>query len=249
MKNLFKITIFLLLSLLLANCTPILKDPHGSEKKRIKHHNNVNLATKDIVEQYTPVTKHELFPLLQKAGLQFPPKEITLIALKEESRLELWARDNHVWHHIKNYPIKAKSGVPGPKLREHDAQIPEGVYRIVMLNPFSALHLSMKLDYPNAFDRYHAMLDHRNHLGGDIFIHGKTLSVGCIAIGDAAIEELFVLVADTGISHVKVIIAPNDLRVKPALAVKKPEIPWVSALDTELSVALQPFGQTSLAKA
>ena len=91
--------------------------------------------------------------------------------------------------------------------------MPEGVYRIEYLNPNSSYHLSMKVDYPNAYDPAMAKRDGRTRLGGDIFIHGKDVSIGCVALGDRAIEELFTLVAETGTERVKVIIAPNDLRV------------------------------------
>ena len=59
----------------------------------------------------------------------------------------------------------------------------------------------MKLDYPNAFDRLHANAEGRTQPGSNIFIHGKAASIGCLAMGDAAIEELFLLVSDIGISQ------------------------------------------------
>jgi len=54
---------------------------------------------------------------------------------------------------IKSYPFTGFSGGLGPKLREGDGQIPEGVYAIEYLNPNSQFHLSVKLDYPNVFDK------------------------------------------------------------------------------------------------
>ena len=132
---------------------------------------------------------------------------------KNERRVAVWARSGTSWRFIRNYPILAASGHAGPKLRQGDLQVPEGVYRIEHLNPNSSYHLSMKVSYPNAFDRRMAARDGRTRLGGDIFIHGKDVSIGCVALGDRAIEELFTLVAETGHAKVKVIIAPNDLRV------------------------------------
>lgn len=89
----------------------------------------------------------------------------------------------------------AASGGPGPKLREGDLQVPEGVYRLTAFNPNSSYHLSLRVDYPNAEDRAAedravARSDRRTSLGGDIFIHGKAVSIGCLAIGDPGIEEL-----------------------------------------------------------
>src|SRR5690606_286785 len=106
--------------------------------------------------------------------------------------------------------ILAASGGPGPKLEEGDRQVPEGIYRIASLNPNSAFHLSLALDYPNTFDRKMAQPDRRNRLGGDIMIHGNSVSTGCIAVGDSAIEELFTLVAQVGRPRVRVIVAPYD---------------------------------------
>lgn len=144
------------------------------------------------------------------------PKEfeaVCLIAVKDTRILELWARKAEAsWVKLRTYPFTAYSGDLGPKLSEGDGQIPEGVYGIEYLNPNSSYHLSMKVDYPNAFDRAKAKMDGRARLGGDIFIHGKAVTIGCIPIGDAAIEELFYLVATAGKAKVRVVIMPVDFR-------------------------------------
>jgi L,D-transpeptidase catalytic domain len=84
---------------------------------------------------------------------------------------------------IHSYSVLVASGHNGPKLREGDRQVPEGFYRITSLNPNSSYHLSIKLNYPNAFDQQHADEEGRDRLGGDIFIHGKAASIGCLAMG------------------------------------------------------------------
>jgi murein L,D-transpeptidase YafK len=139
---------------------------------------------------------------------------LTLIGLKDEMELEVWAETNGRWVHIVTYDVLAASGWRGPKQRAGDLQVPEGIYRITELNPNSRFHLSMKLDYPNSYDRMKAREDGRSHLGGDIYIHGKAKSKGCLALADAAIEELFVLAAKTGIENTKVLIVPYDFRQK-----------------------------------
>jgi len=144
---------------------------------------------------------------------KYPPRRVTFIVIKEARRLELWAQEGWsgpVW--IKEYAVTALSGRPGPKLRQGDRQVPEGVYSVVRLNPDSDFDLSMELDYPNDFDRAAAAVDGRKKLGGDIFIHGGGVSAGCIAVGDDAVEELFTLVHDTGMENVRVVIAPRDFR-------------------------------------
>ena len=90
---------------------------------------------------------------------------------------------------MRTFPFQGFSGTLGPKLREGDGQIPEGLYRIEYLNPNSSYHLSLKIDYPNAFDREKGRSDGRERLGYDIFIHGKSVTVGCIPIGDEAIGQ------------------------------------------------------------
>ena len=167
----------------------------------------------EVVESYGPDARERLRPHFEAAGVAYPPGEVTLLAVKEERRLELWANEPPVY--IREYDVLGASGGPGPKLRQGDLQVPEGVYRIVGLNPNSAFHLSMKVDYPNAFDRLHAEIEGRDEPGTDIFIHGKSQSIGCLAMGDDAIEELFVLAADLGIENITVVIAPHDPRERP----------------------------------
>jgi len=85
-----------------------------------------------------------------------------------------------------------------------------------------------------------AARDRRTNLGGDIFIHGKDVSIGCVALGDRAIEELFTLVAETGYGKVKVILAPNDLRIAgPVLHGTPPS--WVRELYATIAAALREF--------
>ena len=111
-------------------------------------------------------------------------------------------------------PILAASGELGPKQREGDQQVPEGIYRIEWLNPNSSYHLSMRVSYPNEFDRAQARIEGRSNLGGDIMIHGNAVSLGCLAMGDEVAEDLFVLAADVGIENITVILSPVDFRTK-----------------------------------
>lgn len=164
------------------------------------------------VEQYGPTALGRLLPRFAAAGIEYPPRSVLLLGLKKERRLEVFAADEAGemgW--IGSYQILGASGGLGPKLTEGDRQVPEGVYRVESLNPDSRFHLSMRLNYPNDFDLRMAGADGRDNPGSDIFIHGGKASVGCLAMGDEAIEELFVLVADVGCENVEVILAPYDL--------------------------------------
>ena len=107
--------------------------------------------------------------------------------------------------------------------------MPEGIYRVEALNPNSRFHLSLRLDYPNGLDRRHAAADGRNALGGDIMIHGTAASIGCLAVGNDAAEDLFVLAAWVGADKLRVVISPTDFR-EPGAAEPVLDLPWASEL-------------------
>ena len=189
----------------------------------------------DALYSFAPNAVDQMKPYFRRAGVAYPPSEIVLIAIKDERKMELWARDHGPFKRVRDYDIKAASGMRGPKLRQGDRQVPEGIYTISRLNPNSNYHLSMKVDYPNTFDLQHAEYDGRGNLGGDIYIHGKNVSAGCLAMGDSAIEELFVLAAHTGQDNIKVIIAPSDPRQRP-MDTTHPSLPdWTPELYQQIS--------------
>lgn len=140
------------------------------------------------------------------------PKEIILAAFKEERILQVYAKENRRIKMIKEYPFTAYSGKLGPKLKEGDRQIPEGIYKVEYLNPNSSFYLSIKINYPNEFDKSKTEFTNVSDLGGDIFIHGNAVTIGCIPIGDEAIEEVFLLTRKAMNNNVKVIISPRDFR-------------------------------------
>ena len=174
------------------------------------------------------------------SGLDYPPGELALVAFKGERELHVYGRSGAQWRHLAELPILGASGEPGPKLTEGDGQVPEGIYAIESLNPNSRYHLALKVGYPNEFDRSWGKSDGRTALGGDIMIHGGSLSIGCIAIGDPAIERVFLLTAEVGIEDVRVVIAPSDLRVEGTRpAAGSPA--WLDELYSELRRALDQF--------
>jgi murein L,D-transpeptidase YafK len=156
-------------------------------------------------------------PLLKQAfagkKLAYPPKAIFIRIFKREQRLEVWARADtgQAYVHVKDYPICASSGDPGPKRRMGDCQVPEGFYRINHFNPFSNFYLSLGVDYPNASDRYFS----RGHNpGGSIYLHGNCVTIGCVPIGDEGIKELYPLAVearDNGQEKIQVHIFPAVL--------------------------------------
>jgi len=170
---------------------------------------------------------------------------MALLVFKQERRVELWVKNNDRWRNINNYDMTAISGTSGPKLREGDRQIPEGIYNIIELNPNSSYHLSMKLNYPNEFDLDHAQREGRTEPGSDIYMHGKAASVGCIAVGDPAIEELFVLADRTGIDHIRVIISPYDARGSSLLPVPDGLPEWTPTLYKQIERELSIFSMAT----
>ena len=203
---------------------------------------NWDKAVEKAISRYGLQMEPQLVTYFTKAGVAYPPREIALLAFKQERHMQLWARnENQSWRYIHSYPLTAFSGRLGPKLKERDRQIPEGVYRLTTLNPFSSMHLSMMINYPNNFDRLQASKDGRKRLGSNIFLHGKSMSVGCLAVGDKAIDQLFLLVHRVGLSHVQMIIAPNDLRQTKAVTSTFAQPRWLPELYKQIAQALTQF--------
>lgn len=155
------------------------------------------------------------------------PRRLTLVVYKAERRLVVWEHPGPgtaVRRAV--FPILAASGGPGPKRFEGDLQVPEGVYRLTGLNPRSRFHLSIRVGYPNADDVAHRLSPTRP-LGGDIYIHGGAASIGCVAIGDAAIERLYGWVEAAGLRRCVAVLVPCDLVRRPAPSAAEP---WIAAL-------------------
>ena len=111
---------------------------------------------------------------------------------KEENTLELWVKVEEKFKLYKTYDIKKASGILVPKQKDGDKQNPEGIYVISKKNlfPLSKYHLAMNIGYPNRLDR------NQKRTGNAIMIHGGSKSIGCFAMGDPAIEEIYTLAYD-----------------------------------------------------
>lgn len=218
-------------------------------------HLDTSPPLKSVEKNCTEAPKITLFPTLQTQKISSErrlkhlladsdfiiyPKKLTLIGLKNEQLLEVWGELKGKQIHIVTYPFTAFSGQLGPKFKEGDRQIPEGIYGISYLNPNSKFHLSMRVTYPNAFDKKMARLEKRTNLGGDIMIHGKDKTIGCIPIGDDAIEELYFLAQKVGIKNIKFILAPIDFRTR-KVKIKSNKHPWIKELYTDIKKEMQPF--------
>lgn len=157
-----------------------------------------------------------MIKLFKQRKIQYPPQNIFIRCFKKKKQLELWARssDNELFMLIKTYKFSASSGTLGPKRQQGDLQIPEGFYHIDRFNPASSFHLSLGINYPNASDR---ILGKKGNFGGDIFIHGSCVTIGCIPITDDMIEELYVVAVEAksnGQRKIPVHIFPKRLDQK-----------------------------------
>mgnify|MGYP001827524970 FL=1 len=126
--------------------------------------------------------------LLAVHGL-VPGAAIFIRIFKASSELEMWVEDGDGFALVKTYPICNYSGDLGPKLKQGDKQSPEGFYSVAahQLNPNSSYHLSFNLGYPNRYDRSHG------RTGDYLMVHGKCVSIGCYAMTDEGIEEIYLL--------------------------------------------------------
>ena len=143
-------------------------------------------------------------------GLQWPAKYMYIRSFKYDSQLEVWVKNTlkEPFKLFKTYKVCALAGTLGPKRLEGDYQVPEGFYYINEFNPKSNYHLSLGLNYPNASDK---ILSDAYKPGGGIYIHGSCVTVGCIPVTDAQIEDIYILAAyakDQGQDFIPVHIYP-----------------------------------------
>jgi murein L,D-transpeptidase YafK len=139
--------------------------------------------------------------------------KLFLRAFKKEMKLEVWVqtKQQQAFQLLHTYDFCATSGRPGPKRKEGDSQIPEGIYYIKHFNPVSNFHLSLGLNYPNKSDK---ILGDKNAPGSDIYIHGNCVTIGCIPVTDDKIKELYILAVDareSGQKEIPVHIFPARL--------------------------------------
>ncbi len=177
---------------------------------------------------------------LKELGLRFGAPVFVRI-FKREKELELWIEgDAQQFVLFRSYPICTYSGELGPKQREGDNQAPEGFYRVSasQLNPQSSYHLSFNLGYPNAYDRAHS------RTGSFLMVHGSCVSIGCYAMGDDGIEEIYTLAAaalNSGQAAFDVHAFP--FRLETASLASEKASPW-HAFWSEMQPAYDSFEQS-----
>ncbi|MBI5218670.1 MAG: L,D-transpeptidase family protein [Bacteroidia bacterium] len=152
---------------------------------------NDQKKNKRVREAYTSKEKF-LKDTLSKCALTLDNIQIIITAFKEEKELDIWLKQGKdtSYKKIFTYGICDVSGNPGPKSELGDGQIPEGFYHIDRFNPTSDYYLSLGINYPNQADR---LKNPNGNSGGDIFIHGNCVTIGCLPMTDDKIKEIYIL--------------------------------------------------------
>jgi murein L,D-transpeptidase YafK len=148
-----------------------------------------------------------------KQNLDYNGFHLFIRAFKNEKMLEVWIRekDKETFTLLNTYEFCSSSGGLGPKRKEGDLQIPEGIYHINHFNPLSNFHLSLGVSYPNVSDK---ILSDPKHPGSAIYVHGNCVTIGCIPITDDKIKELYVLAVEArsnGQKNIPIHIFPSKL--------------------------------------
>ncbi len=166
----------------------------------------------------------EINKLLCENTLRTGELRLYIRVFKVEKILEVWGKNasDSVFSLIKQIDICNTSGRIGPKRCQGDLQIPEGFYHIDRFNPYSNFYLSLGINYPNYSDR---ILGCDRSPGGDIFIHGACVTIGCIPITNNYIKALYLLCVEAknaGQKNIPVTIFPRQLsKVKYEVLVNK----------------------------
>lgn len=149
----------------------------------------VDIPTSTRAERSIVSVEKDLKEQLSTQGLKYG-SPIFIRIFKDPGVLEVWVESNNgTFVNFKNYDICTFSGGLGPKLKEGDEQSPEGFYFVNAdrLNPWSRFHLSFNLGYPNKYDRFHG------RTGSALMVHGNCVSIGCYAMTDSYINEIYAL--------------------------------------------------------
>lgn len=141
--------------------------------------------SKAVIKNLTPQLEIKLKQSKLKLG-----SPIFIRIFKQEAELEIWVKSDDSFQLFNTYPICTFGfGGLGPKLKEGDGKAPEGFYFVKanQMNPYSSYHLSFNLGYPNTYDRAH------KRTGSALMVHGDCVSIGCYAMTDNKIEEIYTI--------------------------------------------------------
>ncbi len=172
-------TLFLLIFILFITAFVVTTDFLSEQKK----YERVKTAYRDKEDVVTKKLKEQ--------NLDINNFHILITVFKSEQELVIYAKNKNEQKYKKliSYPICASSGEPGPKRMIGDGQVPEGFYYIEKYNPSSSYYLSLGVSYPNKSDKLKSTA---KNLGGDIFIHGECVTIGCMPMTNDKIKEIYI---------------------------------------------------------
>lgn len=202
MKNLL-LPVFLLLS--------VIGFSQGTQVSFIDYQRNFSRPSMAMQKKLDTLQKQ-----FAAKGLQWPAANMYIRSFKYDGQLEIWISNSRKepYKLFKTYRVCALAGSLGPKRMQGDYQVPEGFYYINEFNPNSTYFLSLGLNYPNASDK---ILSDPVRPGGDIYIHGSCVTVGCIPVTDQQIDEIYLLAAfakNAGQDYIPVHIFPIRYNTK-----------------------------------
>ncbi len=131
---------------------------------------------------------------LEESKISIDNINLIFVVYKDNDLLDVYAKTKQevTYRKILSYEVCSRSGQLGPKRKQGDEQVPEGFYHIDRFNPTSNFYLSLGLNYPNLADKRKSKA---SDLGGDIFIHGSCVTIGCLPMTDNFIKEIYLLAA------------------------------------------------------
>lgn len=197
--------------------------PIKTEQNQIKKDDNISNSFNNIVNLYSDPNRKDTVGFINNDSsslISTPtalrnhkiPKNLLgepvyIRIFKSTNSLELYLLDHGQYKLANVYNICTFSGGLGPKRTVGDSKSPEGFYFLNKnsLNPHSGYDKAMNVGYPNEYDRSHG------YTGSLLMIHGGCKSIGCYAMTDDYIQEIysFVLAAfNSGQSDVQVDIYP-----------------------------------------
>lgn len=140
--------------------------------------------SKKAVKKCTPILKKEFKKQELKWG-----SNIYFRIFKQEKQMQVWVKKSNTFSLFKTYKICYFSGGLGTKTKQGDGKSPEGFYYLKprSMNPYSSYHLSFNIGYPNKYERQ------KKYTGSALMVHGNCVSIGCYAMGDKNIEEIYTL--------------------------------------------------------
>jgi len=179
MKQTTKTTILLILAVVLLSFT--VQTDFLSEQKKCERVRTALKEKQDFLEKK-----------LKENKVSFDYLNLIFVAYKDNDLLEVYAKTKQeiIYKKILSYEVCSRSGQLGPKRKQGDGQVPEGFYHIDRFNPTSSFYLSLGLNYPNLADKRKSKA---SNLGGDIFIHGSCVTIGCLPMTDNFIKEIYLL--------------------------------------------------------